>query len=76
MNFKEATDRLFDRINHEELAKILGISIASIRQARLKPGAKAHREPPPNWQEAIVDLAEKRVQHYRRLIEACRARKK
>jgi hypothetical protein len=74
MNFKEATDGLFDRIDHAELAKALGVSVASIRQARLSPQAKAYREPPPNWQVALIRLAEKRVWHYRRLIEQVRGK--
>ena len=74
MNFKEATDGLFDRIDHAELAKALGVSVASIRQARLNPEAKAHREPPPNWESALIRLAEKRVWHYRHLIEQIRGK--
>lgn len=72
MNFKEATDRLFDRIDHAALAQALGVSVALIRQARLNPKAKAHRQPPNRWQEAIVRLAEKRVAQYNRLAERLR----
>jgi hypothetical protein len=74
MNFKEATDGLFDRIDHTELAESLGISVASIRQARLIPSAKAYREPPKGWEDAVIRLAEKRVWHYRRLIEQVRGK--
>jgi hypothetical protein len=73
MNFKNATDRLFSRIDHKDLAKALGISIASIRQARLRPDASAHRSPPPDWENALVRLAEERVRHFRELIEEIRA---
>jgi hypothetical protein len=69
MNFKEATDALFDRVSHEELADSLGVSVASIRQARLSPNAKAFRESPPGWCKAVIELAEKRSAHYRKLIE-------
>ena len=75
MNFKNATDRLFSRIDHKDLAKALGISIASIRQARLKPDASAHRSPPPDWEDALVRLAEGRVRHFRELIEEIRGTK-
>ncbi len=68
MNFKEATDGLFDRISHEELADALGVSVAAIRQARLSPAAKAYRTPPREWQDAVIRLAEKRLTHYKRLI--------
>ena len=69
MNFREATDRLFARVEHEDLAKALGVSVASIRQARLRPGASAHRAPPSDWRNAVIRLAEERVRHYRKLIE-------
>ncbi len=69
MDFREATDGLFARVDHEDLANELGVSVASIRQARLKPEAKARRTPPEDWQGAVIRLAEERVSHYRRLIE-------
>lgn len=74
MDFKAATDGLFDRIDHSELAEALGVSVASIRQARLSPQANAYREPPKQWEEAIIRLAEKRVWHYRKLIEQIRGK--
>lgn len=43
MDFQAATDGLFSRVDHEDLAKALGVSVASIRQARLKPDASARR---------------------------------
>jgi hypothetical protein len=72
MNFKDATDGLFNRIDHAELAETLRISVASIRQARLPRTAKAFREPPPDWQAAVIRLAETRVWHFRKLIERVR----
>jgi hypothetical protein len=72
MDFREATDGLFARIDHEALAKVLGVSVASIRQARLKPGANAHRPPPSDWRDAVVRLAEDQVGHYQQLIEKIR----
>jgi hypothetical protein len=68
MDFKKATDILFGGVSHEDLAKTLGISVATVRQARLRPDAKAHRSAPDHWQDAVVRLAEERVQHYGRLI--------
>ncbi len=72
MDFKKATDGLFDRVEHEDLARTLGVSIASIRQARLNPEAKAFRAPPPNWKEALIRLAERRAAHYQRLAAKLR----
>lgn len=75
MHFKEATDRLFDYVNQSALAKGLGVSLASIRQARLSETAQAHRTPPKEWRNVVLRLAEERVWHYRRLIEDLRQQK-
>jgi|tagenome__1003787_1003787.scaffolds.fasta_scaffold20653457_2 hypothetical protein len=75
MDFREATDGLFDRVDHDDLAKALGVSIAAIRQARLRPEAAAHRQPPEDWENAVIRLAEERVWHYRKLIESVRQSK-
>ena len=72
MNFRDATDRLFSYIRHEDLAKALGVSVASIRQARLDSKANAHRTPPPEWERAVIRLAEQRVWTFRKLIEEIR----
>jgi hypothetical protein len=69
MDFREATDGLFDRVDHAALAEALGVSIALVRQARLKPSAEAHRSPPPDWQRAVIGLAEQRRRHYDALID-------
>jgi hypothetical protein len=74
MKFKDATDQLFDGVSHQDLASSLGVSVASIRQARLNPTAKAYREPQKDWEGAVIQLAEKRVWHYRKLIERLRNR--
>jgi hypothetical protein len=72
MDFREATDDLCDAVSHEELAKALGVSVASVRQARLRGTARAHRGAPPDWEGAVIRLAEERVWHYRQLIENIR----
>jgi len=72
MDFKKATDELFARIAHEDLAKALGVSVASIRQARLAPGALAHREPPTNWERTTAKLAEQRAERLIRLASNLR----
>jgi hypothetical protein len=69
MKFKEATDQLFARVTHAELARALGVSIAAIRQARLSTKAKAYRAPPPEWLPAVNRLADKRAAELRRLID-------
>jgi hypothetical protein len=69
MNFKEATDELFSGVSHAELAEALGVSVASIRQARLSPQANAFRVPPQDWCAAVIKLAEMRASRYRKLID-------
>lgn len=69
MDFKEATDFLFQKIDHECLARELGVSVAAVRQARLKPSAKAHRSPPPNWDQAVTKLASDRLNHYKSFLK-------
>jgi len=72
MTFKKATDRLFSRVDHKDLAKALEVSVASIRQARLSPDALAHRSPPLDWRDAVLRLAEERVLHFQKLVEEIR----
>lgn len=70
MDFKEATDSLFNGLDHARLAKQLGVSVATVRQARLKPTAGAHRSPPPGWKEGVAKLAADQLAHYRWLLES------
>ena len=72
MRFREAIDGLCERIDHEDIAKALGVSVQTVRQARMRPETNAHRSPPGDWQDAIIRLAEERVWHYRKLIEEIR----
>ena len=66
MDFKTATNELCDGISHKELAEALGVSVATIRQARLR--SEAHRSPPENWEDTIINLAGSQIQRYRHLI--------
>jgi hypothetical protein len=68
MNFRNATDSLFDTVSHADLAKALGVSVPSIRQARLAEGSKARRSPPDGWERAVISLAERRIRRYQMLI--------
>jgi len=68
MTFNKATDALFDRVTHEDLAKELGASVPSIRQARLGDEAHGHRTPPEGWERAVRVLAEGRIKHFQRLL--------
>jgi hypothetical protein len=70
MDFKQATDALFEGVAHKDLANELGVSIPAIRQARLGVSARAHRSPPKGWERAVIGLAENRIQYYHELIGA------
>jgi hypothetical protein len=59
-DFRKATDELFSVVSHQELADALGCSVATIRQARLEEGAKAHRKPPEGWEKVVAKIAEGR----------------
>lgn len=72
MDFREATDRLFQQVDHGALAEKLRVSIASIRQARLRSDSLAHRAPPKEWKRAVLTLAEQQIDHYKKLADALR----
>ena len=46
MNFREAVDALGSSLTHEDVAKALGVSVQTIRQARMKEDSKSYRAPP------------------------------
>ncbi len=69
MNFRKATDDLLSGISHEQLAEALGVSVASVRQARQSESALSFRKPPKGWEAIVRRLAEKKAQHFQRLAE-------
>ncbi len=73
MNFRKVTDELLAAVTHDELAKALGCSVATVRQARLDESAKAHRRPPEGWEQAVLKLAEQKLEHFKRLVAKLRA---
>jgi hypothetical protein len=69
MNFREAIDALCTYLNHQDVAKALGVSVQTVRQARLKEDSDGFRAAPKNWERAVIRLAEARLSHYHKLIE-------
>ena len=67
MSFKKAVDDLCAGISHKELAEALGVSVATVRQARLREGAEARRSPPNGWEKIVARLAKGRSEHLRNL---------
>jgi hypothetical protein len=61
MDFKTATDRVAGCISHAEIAEAAGVSIQTIRQARMDPSSSSYRNPPAGWQAVLARLAYKRA---------------
>lgn len=60
MDFKTATDRIAGCISHAEIAEAAGVSIQTIRQARMDPSSPSFRNPPAGWQAVLARLARER----------------
>ena len=69
MNFKQATDALLESVTLENLAKEMGVSVQSLRQARAAEGSTSFRSPPPNWENAVAKLAAAQARKFQRLLE-------
>lgn len=61
MDFKTATDRVAGCITHAEIAEACGVSLQSIRQARMDPSSPSYRNPPAGWEAVLARLAIKRA---------------
>jgi hypothetical protein len=70
LEYKEATDRLLERITTADLASELGVSQNTIARARLDPATRDFRPPPSGWQEAVGRLADDRASRLLKLKEA------
>jgi hypothetical protein len=70
VDFIAATDALTGRVTHDELAGELGVSVQTIRQARMDPSAPGHRSPPAGWEAAVARLARRRGGELLELAEA------
>lgn len=73
MDFKAATDVLGDCVTHEQIAKLCGVSVQGIRQARIDQDNTSYRSPPANWPRVIARLARERRRELKKLIEAIEA---
>jgi hypothetical protein len=69
MDFREAIDRLGERVTHEQAARALGVSVASVRQYRLPPEANAHRSAPSGWPKVLARLARDRIRELSELAD-------
>jgi hypothetical protein len=73
MDFKKITDALYARVTSDDLAKEAGVSVQSMRQARMGAEKGGKRSPPPGWQQAALRLAEKQIAHFQKLAAKLRA---
>lgn len=69
MDFKTATDRVTGCISHAEIAEAAGVSVQTIRQARLDSSAPGHRPPPNNWRAVLAGLARERSRELQAFAE-------
>ena len=69
MDFRKATDALLRAMDQGDLADSLGVSVSSVRQARMDPKSKGWRPPPKHWREILMGVAAERAAYYRRLID-------
>jgi methyltransferase (TIGR00027 family) len=67
VDYKEATDRLLERITTADLVNKLGISRNANARARLDPAARDFRPAPDGWQAAVARLAGERAERLLRL---------
>lgn len=61
VDYKEATDRLFERITATDLATELGVSQNAVARARLDPTTRDFRPPHSGWRAAVARLADQRA---------------
>ncbi len=69
MDFKKATEELMAGMTRGEIADALGVSEATVRQARLVETANAHRNPPAGWEAKVAKLARQRADRLARLAD-------
>jgi hypothetical protein len=62
LEYKQATDRLLERITTADLARILGVSQNAVARARLDPATRDFRPPPSGWEAAVAKLAGARAE--------------
>jgi hypothetical protein len=56
-------------ISIRDVASETGVDAQAIRGSGLDPSSASYRAPPPNWREACISLAQKRVEALHELVE-------
>lgn len=70
MDFKKATDELMAGLTRAQIAKGLGCSLSSVRQAKLGEDNAAYRSPPDGWQSKAAAMADREANRLQRLAKA------
>ena len=74
MDYKQATDLLFERITAADLAEELRVSQNAVARARLDPTTRDYRPPPHRWESGVAQLAARRAAELLRLTEELKPR--
>lgn len=69
IDFRTATDALFAKTGAEDLAKELGCSPQSVKQARMDEANPGRRSPPPGWEAAAARLARQKAVQLQKLAD-------
>ena len=69
MDFREAVERLNATDTREKIARELGVSFFSVRQALLPEGSKSKRPPPRGWRHVLARLARERATRLQELAD-------
>lgn len=67
MDFRAATESL--GLTAAEIADEIGVSVWSVRQARLDPASPNYRPPRPGWQKALSGIAKRQSERFSQLAE-------
>jgi hypothetical protein len=56
-------------LSHADIAAAAGVSVQSVRQARLNPNNPNFRSPPSGWRKILAQLAREREAEFHDLAE-------
>jgi hypothetical protein len=69
MSFKQATDKLGERVTAADIAAQFGAHPNTIARARLERASPAYRSPPEGWERVLARLAREKAADLTRLAE-------
>ena len=67
-DFRAVTEALFAKIGVEDLAREIGCSGQTVKQARMEGDSLGRRSPPPGWEKAVRKLAIQRATRLAKLV--------